>query len=69
MVGSEVWMESLCVTLAVRVKPPAGWRLFLDVSGEVERVALEFGEGDRRMLQVVEQHLDLEKEKGSNCRP
>lgn len=31
----------------------------LDVSGEVERVALQLGEGDGRMLQVVEQHLDL----------
>lgn len=31
----------------------------LNVSGEVQRVALELGEGDGRMLQVVKQHLDL----------
>lgn len=31
----------------------------LHVSGKVERVALQLGKGDGRMLQVVEQHLDL----------
>ena len=35
----------------------------LNVSGIVERVALQFREGDGRMLQVVEQHLDLRKQK------
>lgn len=33
----------------------------LDVGGKVERVALQLGEGDGRMLQVVQQHLDLKK--------
>lgn len=32
----------------------------LDVSGKIECVALEFSKGDGRVLQVVEQHLDLE---------
>lgn len=40
----------------------------LNVSGEVESVALEFGEGDGRMLQVVEQNLDLE-ERGNLLSP
>lgn len=31
----------------------------LNVSGKVERVPLQFGKGDGRMLQVVEQNLDL----------
>lgn len=31
----------------------------LNISGKVERVPLQFGKGDGRMLQVIEQHLDL----------
>lgn len=45
-------------SLVSRSRPEGGgWGL--DVSGEVERVALQFGKGDGRMLQVVQQHLDL----------
>lgn len=43
--------------------PPDGvWRgggRSLNISGKVERVPLQFGKGDGRMLQVIEQHLDL----------
>lgn len=34
----------------------------LNISGEVERVSLQLSIGDGRMLQVVEQHLDLREE-------
>lgn len=31
----------------------------LNISGKVKCVPLQFGKGDGRMLQVIEQHLDL----------
>lgn len=34
----------------------------LNISGKVECVALQFGKGDGRMLQVIEQHLDLSRD-------
>lgn len=49
-------------SLVSRGRPEGGgWGL--DVSGEVQCVALQFGKGDWRMLQVVEQHLDLREDK------
>lgn len=33
--------------------------LGLDVGGEVESVSLQFSDGDGRMLEVIQQHLDL----------
>lgn len=45
-------------SLSLSVSPSFGVAV-LNVGGEVKRVALELGEGDGRMLQVVEQHLDL----------
>lgn len=35
------------------------WFWWLNISGEVQRVAFKFSKGDGRMLQVVEQHLHL----------
>lgn len=47
---------------------PGGWGGGgLNVSGKVERVALQFGEGDGRVLQVVEQHLDLKRRENILC--
>lgn len=40
---------------------PEGGGRGLNISGKVERVALQFGKGDGRVLQVVEQHLDLKR--------
>lgn len=40
----------------------------LNVRGKVECVALEFRKGDGRMLQVVEQHLDLRRTKYNGIR-
>lgn len=42
---------------------PEGGGWSLDISGKVERVALQLGKGDGRMLQVIQQHLDLGGEK------
>lgn len=42
---------------------PEGGGWGLNVSGKIERAALQFGKGDGRMLQVVEQHLDLKERK------
>lgn len=56
LLGGEV--SGVSHTLVSRCCPETrGWGL--NVSGKVECVALEFGEGDGRMLQVVEQYLDL----------
>lgn len=44
-----------CCPLQVR----GGGGAWLDVGGKVECVALEFSDGDGRMLEVIQQHLDL----------
>ena len=54
-------MESL--TLSSPDGAPEGGGRCLNVSGKVERVTLQFSEGDGRMLQVIQQHLDLRGEK------
>lgn len=46
--------EGICVESLSVSRPPG-----LNVSGEVECVSLQLSEGDGRVLQVVQQHLDL----------
>lgn len=54
---TKICMESL--TLSSPDGALKGGGRGLNVSGIVERVALQFSEGDGRMLQVIQQHLDL----------
>ena len=56
------WQDGVFHSFTCRWHPEEGGWGGLNVSGEVERVALQFGKGDGRMLQVVEQHLDLRGE-------
>ena len=45
----------------LQVRGGGGGGAWLDVGGKVECVALEFSDGDGRMLEVIQQHLDLEQ--------
>lgn len=60
-IGGDQGLYGVSDSLLSRWRPEGGgWGL--NVSGKVERVALQFGKGDGGMLQVVEQHLDLRRE-------
>lgn len=63
-VAEDQGLYGVSHSLVSRCRPERrGWGL--NVSGKVECVALQFGEGDGRMLQVVEQYLNLRWEKTS----
>lgn len=60
-IGGDQGLYGVSDSLLSRWHPEGGgWGL--NVSGKVERVAFQFGKGDGRMLQIVEQHLDLRRE-------
>lgn len=60
--GGDQGLYGVSHSLLSRWRPEGGgWGL--NVSGKVECVALQFGKGDGRMLQVIQQHLDLRREK------
>lgn len=54
-----VWASRLRTSPTAPPGDPGVGRRGLNVSGKVECVALELREGNGRMLQVVEKHLDL----------
>lgn len=55
----QLYSISLLSTNAAPFREEVVAVLELHVSGKVERVALQFSDGDGRMLEVIQQHLDL----------
>ena len=60
----QVWVGSLAGEAGSELPSHSRYHLGLHVSGEVQCVPLQFCEGDGRMLQVVEEDLDLWGDRG-----